>query len=658
MPGAESRILNGDYVTNATAGGVGGIIRADTSVTRNGQIFLDARIQLTLAEGSSVQILPDDNAETIPLSAIANFHPGSVEMRGNVVSLESHALVIAPGAAVSVRNKTATGGELIPRGLYPIEIQAVLPFATQRIYMAPGAQIDVSGLNGVTLPMSANLITVKPFGNEFADQPLQRQGALRGVDLTIDIRESGTLDGIPWVGTAIANVGGFVNNIQRTVNWLLTTGGTVSLSAPANGEIILRQGSTINVGGGSVHYEGGVVGTSKLLTVDGRVVDIARASPLDTYVGIAGVTEELHPKWGSTTTQFFESSIFANMQFEPGYVEGHDAGGITLDANAYVLDGAFYGATIAGDRQRMLGIRPSAETANTNKANPYAMPSAGYFAASGRNNLIIEAATNPLPSSFALADVLPEDRVLNTRVSASQLSGAGFGRVSANFSGHLTVTSDAVLEVDHGGTIDLAGGSVSIAGELVARSGTISIASTAHIAGDQLNLPDTSYQPQLRDANAFDLVIEPTAGLNASGLWVNDTGAEFADLVGSAYIDGGTITLKTVTRSAQCTSEQCSTVPQLGDGVPPILDLTGNIVISDGSLLDVSSGGRVTVQGQMQLDSRGRPAGKGGNVALETYSGPFSTVTPGPFPPTVARTSPRRFCFPAPMERLKETPSR
>ena len=96
-------ILNGDYVTNATAGGVGGIIRADTSVTRNGQIFLDARLQLTLGEGSSVQILPDDGDETIPQSAIANFRPGTVEMRGNIISLECRRARHRPGAAVSAR---------------------------------------------------------------------------------------------------------------------------------------------------------------------------------------------------------------------------------------------------------------------------------------------------------------------------------------------------------------------------------------------------------------------------------------------------------------------------------------------------------------------------------------------------------------------------
>ena len=48
--------------------------------------------------------------------------------------------------------------------------------------MASGAAIDVSGLLDVQRPMSDNFLTFKPFGNEFADQPLQRNGALRGQD--------------------------------------------------------------------------------------------------------------------------------------------------------------------------------------------------------------------------------------------------------------------------------------------------------------------------------------------------------------------------------------------------------------------------------------------------------------------------------------------
>src|SRR5262249_2864787 len=157
----------------SAAPGVSGVIRANTSITRDGEVFLDARLKLTL-DGGLVQILPDENGETIPQSAVANFHPGSIEMQGVVVDMESGSLLIAPGASVTANSQIGTSF-----GIYPTQLHIQKP--NERIYMAPTSAIDVSGLDGVTLKMSENLLTFKPFGNEFADQPLQRQGALRGV---------------------------------------------------------------------------------------------------------------------------------------------------------------------------------------------------------------------------------------------------------------------------------------------------------------------------------------------------------------------------------------------------------------------------------------------------------------------------------------------
>src|SRR5262249_39594030 len=90
---------------------------------------------------------------------------------------------------------------------------------------------------------------------------------------------------------------------------------------------------------------------------------------------------------------------------------------------------------------------------------------------------------------------------------------------------------------------------------------------------------------------------------------------------------------KTESRSAQCFTSVCKTLPGLGAGVPAIVDLTGDLVLSRGALLDVSSGGRITNRGLLALDSSGRAAGKGGSVTLGTYFGNFSTgggVSPAP----------------------------
>ncbi|HKY19223.1 MAG TPA: filamentous hemagglutinin family protein [Rhizomicrobium sp.] len=612
-------ILNGDLVTNGSGGGPA-VIQANTSITRNGQIFLNGRLQVNL-RGGSLQILPAENGETIPDSAVGNFAPGSIAIQGQLVNIESGSLIEAPGANVSISAVNPSRSNI-----YPEHVRLTLPAQTPRVYMAPDSVIDVSGLQGVERPMSDNFLTFKPFGNEFADQPLQRNGALRGLDLTVDLRQRGSLNGADWVGTPLANLAGYATGVPRTINQLLTTGGKVQISSGVDGDIILRQGSAIHVGGGSVAYAGDRISASKLITADGKIVSISRADPLETYVGVAGLSQLEHPHWGPTTTETFVSPLLAGTAPEPGYIEGHDAGSITLNAAAYVLDGDLHGGVTAGQRQRARGQRPS------DKDDALAMPQGGAFSIEGTNNLIVSANVAPLTGAFDSVTPLAADRIQNTRLSTQKLSDAEFAKISANFSGRLDVAADANLAVTPGGAIALSGGSVGIEGALVAHSGAITIESSAHISGDSLAEKGTKYQPTSPERpHIFDLTVGSAALLDVSGLWVNDNGAVPADLIGGAFIDGGSISLKTKASSAGCSTSACKAV--LGAGVPVNVDLTGDIVLSQGALLEASSGGRITDRGVMMLDSKGRAAGKGGNISLATYVGRFTT-TASPEPVT------------------------
>ena len=702
-------ILNGDDVTQ------NGIIEADTSVSRNGEIFLNARLQLNLGSNSITQILPDGfslalsangtpeivpdpNGETIPLSAIQNFTPGSIEMSGDLVDFQGTtptspgALVLAPGGSVNVATALTYGSINYPtyttQSMPTSVSQSVTnEFGTElpRIYLDSGATIDVSGLDGVTLPMSANLATFKPFGNEFADQPLQRNGALRGQSLTVDLRQSGTIDGVPWVGTPLADLAGLAADIPLSVDQLLTKGGTVTLTGPgvskaqfSGSDIILRQGSIINVAGGYVQYQGGVVATTELLTADGHIVNIANANPLVTYVGIAGVTTETHPHWGSTTTETFVNPLFARGQFQTGYVQGSDAGGIDVAGSNYVLDGSFSAGAIAGELQLASGKLPSLtnvfgtqiinsadprialqtgyDSAGNVTFDPSVLPSAGYLnfgAGSVTNvtNLLIQSPQDykPLPADFALGTTLASadaaentDRTVNTYLSAGSLSAGNFGAIQANFSGSLQVEQGADLTVSPGGSILLTAGSdativknsdgsiagvtgqgIDIEGQLTARAGTITISESRTLEGEGSTYnPAFASQPGL-----FDLTIGPNAVLDTSGEWVNDTGANQEDLQGGGYVNGGSVTLKTAANSLQLPS----LIP--GTTFHQYADLTGNIILASGSLLNASSGGRIGINGQQQL-SNGVPIGKGGNVTLQTYAGGFASTNTNTAPTT------------------------
>jgi filamentous hemagglutinin family protein len=629
-------ILNGDEVTNGalvdSSGSTiqAGVISAATSITRNSQIFLDARLQLTLSGGSSIQVLPDENGETIPLSAIEDssasnpsFVPGSVEMRGNTVDIESGSLVEAPGGSVAV---TGVTNQQVSFVTYPKAVKLAVAQQLRslaRIYMAPDSSIDVSGLDDVLLPMSDNLVSFKPFGNEFADQPLQRNGDLRGVELTVDIRQTGTYDGVAWVGTPLADVTKIAGNITQSIDQLLTTGGTVAISSQQSDQIVLRQGSTINVAGGYVRYQGGVVATTNLLTADGQVVNIADADPLQTYVGIAGSSTLTHPHWGSTTSETFVDPLLSGGQYQPGYIEGHDAGGISLNSgnpsSEYALDGTFYAGAVVGEQQAALGVPASAASA-AQLASNYSIPTSGVFSIVGGNNLVLESTVAPLSSAFSLDSALPGGRVANTLLSTDALSDAGFGQITAKFAGNLDVAADADLTVAAGGGISITAGSADIAGDLTAHSGTIAIQTNSTVPVGQTITVTSPVPPDI-----FNLTVGPHAVLDASGLWANDAGASAETLTGGAFVNGGSVSLATTTAVITCTTVACANLAGLG--TTAYVDLTGNVVLSEGSLLNVSSGGRIGVNGQFQLDSKGRAVGNGGNVSLRTYVGGFNAGT-------------------------------
>ena len=272
---------------------------------------------------------------------------------------------------------------------------------------------------------------------------------------------------------------------------------------------------------------------------------------------------------------------------------------------------------------------------------------AGSLQLSGRNNLILSENVTPLAGAFAVTTPLPDATVKTATLSAQTLSDAGFAKITAVFSGSLKVTQDVNLVAAPGGAIKLVGGSADVEGSLVARSGSIQVESTGNIAGDLGQ--DTAFAPKTPvRPHDFDLVVGTAARLDVSGLWINDDNASAADLAGSAFIDGGSITLRTDSRSAACETAVCTALPGLGQAkpssnpdvpdvpaVPAIVDLTGDIVLNKGALLDVSSGGRITERGIIQLDSAGRAVGKGGNVSLSTYVGVFSGQA-APVPPTVS----------------------
>lgn len=606
--------LGSDGLPNPSAS-VFGVISADTSITRNSMVLLDAATSVSLQGVISIQ--PYENGETLPMggssgSSVQRFLPAFVEMSAqNVVSMEASGLISAPSATVSLLALKNTTLNASPNN----SINGRLGAATRQVVLAgadpndpvnqPGAVIDVAGLQNVVLPATYNFIQYQPRGGEFADAPLQRSGPLFNQQLWIDIRASGKRDdGSSWVGTPLGDASGFVGAVGRSIDQLMTAGGSVTLTAQIDAstvsQVVQGAGSVVSVAGGRVTYQPGWVPATFLIGADGRIYSMDRADPSRQYLGIAGQTIVNHPRWGITQT-----FVAFNRSYQGGYTDGQDAGSLTVSAVTPQLDGSFFFGSPIGDRQALNKQLPSQGSLTL------LLPTSVVTAAGG--NL---AQTNLVtPDTAVRGQNFVSQSRFQTVLSADALSSFGLSalNITAN---DLLVThnpaNDAAnlpdIQLAAGGSLGVSvGGAIDIAGRVSAPGGSITLntnrsayrASGGPFQGAFFAAPTAPNGGAVIAANVF---VEGT--LDASGRFVND--ARGPTPLGAANINGGTISISTTREDANVNSNA---------------EVTGSIVLASGSVLDVSSGGYISQSGKVQTSAPGVMAGAGGAIQLVTYSG-------------------------------------
>ncbi|POM17946.1 hypothetical protein CSX04_06248 [Burkholderia cepacia] len=564
---------------------------------------------LSFGPGSVTTVLPDNNGQTATSTPGTTFTPGGIAMTAGSVWFQGGSLIEAPGSNVSV---TAYAPSVVTN---QVSGQTAVP---GRIYVDDGATIDVSGLADVQAPISQTLVTVDRIGqNELADSPLLRNSFLFGLKgVVVDSTLSGTRsDGVQWVGSPILNLSGYVNLIPRTVDQLLTNGGTITLSG---NEVMTATGSSMNLNGGYVHYDGGMVNTTRLVDANGAIVPIGQASPYDRYVGIAGQFVESHPRWGVTKSWF--NPLQTGGTYQSDTIVGGNAGTLDLFASqALVLDGDISAQAFGGAKQMQGNSLPSGGTFNLG-----ADPKLAGTALAGMTWNVVANTTltiNGTSGSVVLQDNAPQlgallpgfsidtpldktalrslaandpNNLLTTQVvPVATLNNGGFANLNVtedkNAGKGIVVAQGAQLNLQPGGSISLnspaVGADVTVAGRLSVPSGSISITSGGNV------------------------VVGPQGAISAAGQWVNnDVQAAPGTTPGnSQFINGGSISL-----SAR---ENATFVN--GTAV----DATGSILLQPGSVLDVSGGGEMLANGQLLMQN-GVPAGRGGNVALQTYAVP------------------------------------
>ncbi|MDQ0008521.1 filamentous hemagglutinin family protein [Luteibacter jiangsuensis] len=505
-----------------------------------------------------------------------------------------------------VTSRVDVGLKAVMRSGALMEVPAGHVTFSRDAYIDDGAIIDVSGLANVTLPMSALLVTIPRIGlNELANSPLLRNSFLyTAKDVTVDTSRSGTrADGLDWVGSPVLNVAGYVSNVPRDIQQLMINAGTIAFQNNA----VIRTGAQLRLEGGFINYLPGYVQTPRLQGANGLIYDIAAADPDVQYAGFAGVYDSVHARWGVTET-FVSSPLLANMKrWDPGFIKGGDAGTLSFGLSAdngqayqFIIDGDVSAHVYAGREQVANGSEPLAGTLDIRSRDLASMSENANIGQSVSINYLIEDRRQPIQafvpdfdedSKLPARDGDPNDPDNPSywlRLSTAMIDNAGFRRLKLSTPGTVLLKEGSTLHLADGGEVDIAGTSVDIQGTIVTHGGSITLGSRGQAGIKADNLPTF-------------ITVGSGGRLDTSGLWVNDTGRPADEIEGRAFIDGGSVTL------SAWKGGELST------------DITPDITVERGSVIDVSGGGYVGVDGRLAMDGD-LPAGRGGDVTVATHT--------------------------------------
>lgn len=446
---------------------------------------------------SVTRVVTDDaGGRTIPGNELAQNSQINVEGRG--IYFAPGSIMLATSGDVSVRaglwpfkDADGDGTTLDGQGRYQAGLSQQFEGGRQKflssggqIFLDAGAIIDVSGSTDAYVEQDEYLLTVQMRGSEFADSPLQRDGDLRAIDLVVDLRQSGTYGGRPWVGTPLGDLTGYAAIIEKDVAQLTARGGTVSLSA--GDSVVLNSGSIVDVSGGLYTYEAGDVRTSRLVT-GGTIVDIRSATPDQIYSGVfTGVSAAVSSgKWGTSKSYSLPLAPLGGY-YQESYQEGAAAGTVSVTAPSIALDGELRGATLQGARQQdappaagILQLAFEGEKDVGTAINPIFIKHAPFpvdfqvaAAAAGTTGGLAYASSELEPAP------LPAARRGDFRLDPATFDrdrGGFADLIVKNADGDFTVPAGTPLNLPPGGRLSVEARNINIAADITAPAGSVEL---------------------------------------------------------------------------------------------------------------------------------------------------------------------------------------
>ena len=579
-----------------------GIARATSSVYLNGSIHLKAQdsdgnapdnfglVQNTrygtiyFGENSETSITPelsDTNAVTDSESQLLS----EVVVSGKSILIDSDAQVVSTGGKIELESKISLDSKFD-------EVEDPEPGTF--VYVSDGATLDVSGDDSAVVSVARNFVEVEARGNELADSPLQRNGAIRDKTLIVDVRRD----------TEFLNADTAKASISRSVGERMSAGGEVSIASTGN--VTIENGATIDISGGDVEYEGASVGSSFLVTSSGKIVNIADADPNADYVGVVGYTN-------AKST----SNLRTFTRFEEGYIEGKDAGTLSIISRGLNLEGDVNSHTVRGRYQRNESSNLAGDEISGFSRDYSEMPSGGSLHIRNLNEALsldgAEFALQDLfigqPTDIGYTKNHPESTVDPVVLSPDLFNQSGLSNFAITNAGRIIVNEDLDLPIDSAlalvGTQIIVDSDInSVSGSLFfeagPEAGSASSYITSSLDGLEISSIDTTELPAYAGSEIapFESAFVAINGnLNVGGNWVNDSRHSGVSVPTRVIAkDGGSIQI--VSANDVIVGEESSLNVSSGAHV----DLNGNINGGEAGVIDLHS---FNVENQaMNLDSR------------------------------------------------------
>ncbi|MDR0280255.1 MAG: filamentous hemagglutinin family protein [Paucimonas sp.] len=570
-----------------------GVLLSSTSVDTRGTLHLKASEAVTLGEGSTSAILLDSSGSTaldsqrdaalIPASgATGAITLADLDRREQSrIEINSSGTVDFRGGSVTL----ATGGQVVVN-------------AGQRTLVRDGANIDVSGAVGVKVAMEANNIKVNVQGNEQRDAAVNREGgALNSQDVWVDVRDlvrvtagtNGYATDRWYTAGGLLEVAGYLGTQGHSVGEWMAQGGSVRFTG---NDLVTQQGSQINLSGGTLDVQEGYIKQTWLKGSDGRLYELSSAPGDLLYDGIYRGYETYSERWNQTRT-FYNPLIGAAQRYENGYTVGRDAGSLVVGTGNAVLQGDIVGTVFQGDSQTQAAQAGLDGYNQSQKAvargaqlivgeyTPYYVKSSGLLqyalgaSAQTVQRVDIAAGIGVDAGTIGLDDSVDATRQGTLSLDSDLLNSFGLGGLK--ISALESVEVNDALQLADGGELGLFAKTVDINADLTVRAGVIEAGNVRQ----QVNLTSAAIDVYL---NSLDqqgsLRVADGVHLDASGRWSNLLLDADAGTL-AAWRDGGRISLRN----------------------------GGDVVLGDGTLLDVSSGASIGADGK-------RHGGKGGDITL------------------------------------------